>query len=263
MLIAVASGILFAVWQSFSQSFTQRIFEAWYSRRRKMIREKWRFVLQARSHCDSCQHTLPAYGLIPILGYFLVKRKCSHCSRSVPLYHPLIELCAFFAGFAAGFFHTSPAWISITLISYTLILLIMKTDFFHLLIPTEAIFGLLLLGLCETLFLRHAFTSLIGNIDVLFDLATAALWYLLFHLIRTLSRHQLGLADVRLILALGFLLGHPYSIFLPTLGAGLGVVFYILRKKSVLIYAPSVQKIPFGVFLGMGYLILRAIQAGN
>jgi len=278
MFMAILSGVLFAAWQSFSQSFTHRIFESWYSKRRKKIPEKWRFVLQTRSHCDSCQHTLPAYGLIPVLGYFLVKRKCSHCLRSVPSYHPIVEACAFVAGFAVGWMQVSPAWLSITLISYTLILLIVKTDFFHMLIPTEAILGLLVLGLTETLFLRHGFFPATGmayrdtiswwytlgsaNLDLLFDLGGAIIWYLLFHLIRTLSRHQMGLADVRLVLALGLLLGHPYSIFLPTLAAGLGIIFYFLRKKSVLIYAPSVQKIPFGVFLGMGYLILRAVQAG-
>ena len=47
------------------------------------------------------------------------------------------------------------------------------------------------------------------------------------------------MTSVRLVLALGFLLGHPYAIYLPGFAAALAIGFYLLRRRSILIYAPS------------------------
>ncbi|GAB4444516.1 MAG: hypothetical protein OHK0011_26550 [Turneriella sp.] len=92
------------------------------------------------------------------------------------------------------------------------------------------------------------------------DLAVAFVWYFLFHLLRVVSGYKLGLADVRLVLALGFLLGHPYALWLPGFAALLAIFFWLLRRYSVLIYAPSGEQIPFGVFLGVGYLLLNVAR---
>ena len=45
-----------------------------------------------RSRCDHCKKTVPWYGMIPILGYFLVKGKCIHCNKSISLRYPLFEV---------------------------------------------------------------------------------------------------------------------------------------------------------------------------
>ena len=89
------------------------------------------------------------------------------------------------------------------------------------------------------------------------DLAVAFVWYFLFHMLRILSGYKMGLADVRLVLGVGFLLGHPLALFLPGIAAFLAIGFYLVRRRSVLIYAPSETHIPFGVFLGLGYLLLN------
>ncbi|HNE19534.1 MAG TPA: hypothetical protein PLF85_07435, partial [Turneriella sp.] len=89
----------------------------------------------------------------------------------------------------------------------------------------------------------------------------AFVWYFLFHLLRVVSGYKLGLADVRLVLALGFLLGHPFALWLPGGAALLAIVFWLLRRYSVLVYAPSGEQIPFGVFLGVGYLLLNIARA--
>ena len=135
-----------------------------------------------------------------------------------------------------------------------------------LLIPTEAIFTLLVLGFIYLVVIRHPIWMVLKNgfapdIDLMLDLAVAFLWYAIFHLLRILSGYKMGAADVPLVLALGFLLGHPWAIFLPGLAAFLAIGFYLLRRRSILIYAPSEKQIPFGVFLGMGYLFLALVRA--
>lgn len=44
-----------------------------------------------RSQCDHCQQNIPAYALIPILGYLLTAGKCDQCSKRVDWRYPCLE----------------------------------------------------------------------------------------------------------------------------------------------------------------------------
>jgi len=49
-------------------------------------------VVRPPSHCPSCSAPVPTIGLIPVIGYFLVKMRCSNCGVRVSWVYPLIEL---------------------------------------------------------------------------------------------------------------------------------------------------------------------------
>lgn len=49
--------------------------------------EDW---IRARSHCDACGRPIPWSNLIPVLGYFLAKGRCS-CGEKISFFHPLTE----------------------------------------------------------------------------------------------------------------------------------------------------------------------------
>ena len=259
--VAGASALIFAVWHSFSDALAWRIWQAWYSPGRKKIHHKVSFVLGARSRCEYCAAPIPWYGLIPVAGYFLLRGRCHNCSRRISPRFPAFELFALVYGALLGSFLVSPGEFLTALIGYTLVWIIISNDYRSLLIPTEAILALFFVALANLLLVRYPRWFAMQNLSLGLDLAVAFVWYFLFHLLRVVSGYKLGLADVRLVLALGFLLGHPFALWLPGFAALLAIVFWLLRRYSVLIYAPSGEQIPFGVFLGTGYLLLNIARA--
>lgn len=259
-LAALATGTIFATWHSFSDALAWRIYTAWYSPRRKTITGKAGFLLGGNSRCEYCDARIPWYGLIPVIGFFLVNRRCFHCTRPLSWRFPAFEATAFAYGFVIGFRNSGPQVFAILLLAYVLVWIIITVDYRVLLIPTEAIWGLLVLGLFDILVFRHPQWYDFQSIDLALDLTVAFTWYAFFHLLRILSGYRMGLADVRLVLALGFLLGHPFALYLPGLAAGLAIIFYMLRRRSLLIYAPSETQIPFGVFLGTGFFLLSLVR---
>lgn len=260
IFMACAAGLFFAVWHSFCDALAWRIYEAFYSPRRKQVTEKYRFVLAGSSRCEACAAPVSAKGLVPVFGFFLVKGRCESCTRRISWRFPVFETLAFFYGFALGTKNLAPAEFSIAIVVYALLWVIIATDYRVLLIPTEAILGLLLTGLIAVVIIRHPLWFAFDSLDLGLDLAVAFVWYALFHLLRIASGYKMGLADVRLVLALGFLLGHPLALYLPGFAALLAIGFFLLRRYSVMVYAPSETQIPFGVFLGTGYLLLSVVR---
>lgn len=49
--------------------------------------EEW---IRSRSHCDACGQVIPWPYLIPVLGYFLAKGRCT-CGEKISPFHPLTE----------------------------------------------------------------------------------------------------------------------------------------------------------------------------
>lgn len=260
ILIPAGTGTLFVVWHSFADALAWRIYTAYYSPQRKSVVHKLSFILYQSSRCEACSAHVPWYGLIPVAGFFLLRGRCAACTRPISRRLPVFEALAFLYGFAIGTLNTGPADFAVILVAYLLLWIVINVDYRMLLIPTEAILGLLLLGIFNLLVVRYPQWFLFNNFDLALDLAVSFVWYFFFHLLRILSGYKMGLADVRLVLALGFLLGHPFAMYLPGFAAALAIVFYLLRRRSVLIYAPSETQIPFGVFLGTGYLLLYLVR---
>lgn len=261
VFMAVATAVIFTVWHSFADALAWRIYQAWYSPQRKKIADKFSFIFSPRSYCEHCGLAIGWYGLLPIVGFFLLKRRCGHCGRKISLRFPIFESLAFIYGAVLGYFLLTPGEFMTTLVAYALIWIVIYTDYRSLLIPTEVILLLLIVALVNLLLVRHPRWYELQDFALGLDLALAFIWYFIFHFLRIVSGYKMGLADVRLVLALGFLLGHPYALFLPSLAALLAIVFWFLRRYSVLIYAPSGKQIPFGVFLGASYLLLNAARA--
>lgn len=256
MLLPLATGFIFAFWHSFADSLAWRIFLAYYSPERKKVIDKTRFILKSRSQCEFCGAAVPWWGLIPVLGFFLVARRCAACTRQISWRFPIQEFLAFLFGVSVGLKLPGPLDFATILLVYLLLWIVITNDYRSLLIPTEAILALLALGLVRVASSAQNWQSL----DLALDLAVAFTWYFLFHLLRILSGYKMGLADVRLVLALGLLLGHPIALHLPAVASGLAIIFYLLRRNSILIYAPSEKEIPFGVFLSIAYLGLYFLR---
>src|SRR3989344_9580910 len=60
-----------------------------------LIVDRWAIaqtIWAGRSHCDSCKNQLRWWEMIPLLGYFIVKGKCSRCHKPVRYLYPVFEL---------------------------------------------------------------------------------------------------------------------------------------------------------------------------
>ena len=266
VFLAVSSGIFYAILISFAEALTQRILQAHYYKSRRQIKSKWRHILGGRSKCDHCEKKLNAVNLVPVFGYWLSGRKCDNCGNAIKARYWLSELAAFVYGTIVFWLYPDITY-ALTTGAYLVILhVIMRIDWEYMLIPTEAILTMLILGLLDLLnrFYGYTTTATLSS-DISLHLLISFSWFFLLHLIRILSRYRMGLADVRLTLALCFGLGYPLAVFLPTVASALGLVFYLLSRLKP---AAGLVKndrglktqVAFGVFLGLAFLLLRAFK---
>jgi leader peptidase (prepilin peptidase)/N-methyltransferase len=237
----------------------------------------------ARSFCDQCQTPLPWTALIPILGFFIQKRKCSSCEGKIPWSYPLIELFTGLVTLSIFSLFTLPnaeLFIS-SLQDYLGYLFPVLHEYFWPYTREEkliALFALLwvfysglLLSLIDLDFrilpnsillpgipinmglgylnpnvgLKASLIAGIGSLIILL-----AFCYLYF-LIR--KKEGLGMGDVKYIAFFGFLLG-PSGILstvliASVLGSITGVVLMITQRGNLSL------SLPFGPFLAFGGFI--------
>src|SRR5690349_4582207 len=49
-------------------------------------------VVRPRSFCPECERPIAWYDNIPILSYFLLRRRCRHCGKLIPLRYVIVEI---------------------------------------------------------------------------------------------------------------------------------------------------------------------------
>ncbi|MCU1275539.1 MAG: type 4 prepilin peptidase 1, partial [Bryobacterales bacterium] len=48
-------------------------------------------VVRPRSFCPECEHPIAWYDNVPILSYFLLRRRCRHCGKLIPARYLIVE----------------------------------------------------------------------------------------------------------------------------------------------------------------------------
>lgn len=144
-------------------------------------------IYSPRSHCDSCQTTLPMLLLIPIASYILCLGKCAYCRAKIPIYTVLIEiLCALLF---LSIFVRFPRSIFYYVLLFIILLFISTED-----LATKKVSTNCLLYLGGLLFFHNS--TLIGFIILCFII-------LLSIEVLDFQRYfkRIGLADIELILS--------------------------------------------------------------
>jgi len=49
-------------------------------------------IIYGRSYCDNCKKKLGWQELIPIISFFILKRKCKNCKAKISWQYPIVEL---------------------------------------------------------------------------------------------------------------------------------------------------------------------------
>lgn len=210
-------------------------------------------LIHPRSHCPGCGHRLRAWENVPLLGWMLLRGRCSACGMRIPLRYPVVELLTGLLSVAAIASHgITLAGLGALLFTWTLIALAF-IDLDTQLLPDDMTLPLLWLGLLFNL------GGVYAPIEAAVIGAAAgylALWsvYWLFRL--ATGREGMGYGDFKLLAAIGAWFGWqslPAVVVLASaVGAAVGIALILLRRHE------RGVPIPFGPYLaGAGLLALH------
>lgn len=192
-------------------------------------------IVAPRSFCPACRTPIAWYDNLPVLSYLLLGGKCRHCRTAISPRYPLVELLTG-ALFVA-------VWNRFGLDPMTLVFwammggLIVATfvDFDHMIIPDGVSIGGMVFGLAASALvpaLHGMETWSAALIRALVGLAAGAgsLWAVAIVGRWVFKKDAMGMGDVKLLGAIGALLGAPavlYTILMSSLAGtiiGLGLI---------------------------------------
>jgi len=218
---------------------------------------------KGRSKCPHCGHTLRWLELIPVLSFIVQGGKCRECKKRVSLQYPIAEiltgLVLLLVPFQLGFTFSALIW-TLALLVFIVISLV---DLRLHIIPDRLNVAIILIGLALFVFkyTGGAVESFLGTYALIFRFAGENLFAdtvlgiifggMLFGGIYYLSRGRaMGFGDVKLALAIGFLMGWPDAalafILSFIVGSIVGVILMATGKKGMK------SAIPFGPFMVFG-----------
>lgn len=224
--------------------------------------EKEESFLKGRSYCPHCKHVLSWQDLIPILSFFVLKRKCRYCQKPISWQYPLVEL---FTGlifvlvfnspphqiFGGGFnqftnFHLLTFIYYLAISSFLIVVFVY--DLKHSLIPDAIIYPAIFVVFLYRLLEIYEFGSFQSLISPLISAFSASLFFLAIVLV---SRGKwMGTGDIWLAFLMGLILGWPNILVALSLaffiGAIIGTGLIMGGRKTLK------SETPFGPFLVIG-----------
>ena len=205
-------------------------------------------ILTGRSECPKCSAQLKWYDLIPVFSYLYLRGNCRYCKAEISIIYPLVELTTGLSIVALFWINglTINPDIIYQLFIISLFLFLIFFDALYLILPDKIIFPAIVIAfLFDVIFRKPELFNLILS-GFLFGLA--------FGIIYVVSRGLwMGFGDVKLVFAIGLILGYPLGLFAiisATWVAALWGIVLVLLKKANLKTA-----LPFGSFLSATTII--------
>jgi leader peptidase (prepilin peptidase)/N-methyltransferase len=217
-------------------------------------------LIVPRSACPSCKTPIAAWHNVPLVSWLLLRGRCAHCGKSIPVRYPLVEgLTAVLS--AAVAWQLGFGWPALAALLFTWFLVALTfIDLDHQLLPDALTLPLLWGGLGVSLIAAHGGGGAVVPVELRSSLIGAMAGYVslwsVYHLFRLLTgKEGMGYGDFKLFAALGAWLG--WQLLLPVIliaalaGAVVGIALMSLRGHS------RATPIPFGPFLAAaGWLML-------
>lgn len=233
-------------------------------------------IVFPNSACPSCKNPIKPYDNIPILSWLFLGGKCRHCKNPISPRYPAVEALTGLL-FVLVFWQIGFNWfLPVALIFAASIVALIFIDAEHMILPDVINYPLLVFALIVRLTFAFAFgnqffTDLnffpatyfegyplwaITLISAVFGglIGGGSLWLLGEIWKRLRGVDAMGLGDVKMMFAVGALLGWRLTFLTMFLGSFTGAVAGVLviaRQKDKDFQA----QIPFGIFLGIGSLI--------
>ncbi|MEK7147698.1 MAG: prepilin peptidase [Patescibacteria group bacterium] len=213
--------------------------------------------LRGRSSCPHCGKQLHWWELLPVVGFFILKGRCSACSARISWQYPAVEILTGLI-FATIFNLEFSIFNKVILILvFCIYVVIVIYDIRHKIIPDSLVYSSIVLSLIVPLFIVHYSLA---------DWFAGPMLFLFFFAIWFLSKGKaMGFGDAKLALSVGLLLGITSSVSAIILafwiGAAFGLLLMFFRRITPLLsgYNKITMKseIPFAPFIVVGaYLAL-------
>ena len=198
-------------------------------------------IYKGRSHCDSCDRELKAWELIPILSYVLLGGRCKRCRKRIPVSNLLIELATSVLGTLAIIMYG----LTVQGIAFSIITCILTeiaiVDYKTMEISDLASLMIAVIGIALMIYDESYIPSLIGMVCV-------SLPFLVLALLKTM-----GFGDVKLMAAVGLLLGYKGVLLAAFFGIVIGsVAAAVMKIKNTKGWK---SEIAFGPYLCVGTYI--------
>ena len=233
-------------------------------------------IVFPNSACPKCKEAIKPYDNIPIFSWLILRGKCRNCKNPISPRYPAVELLTALL-FVVVFWQIGfNAFLPVSLIFTASIVALIFIDAENMILPNVITYPLLvfalLVRLIFPLFLNTSYFSDLTVFPInqmagyplwLVSLAGAilgglvgggSLWLVGEIWKRLRGVDAMGLGDVKMMFAVGALLGWRLTLLTIFIGAFTGAVvgvFMISRQKEKDFQA----QIPFGIFLGTGAII--------
>jgi leader peptidase (prepilin peptidase)/N-methyltransferase len=201
-------------------------------------------LVRPRSRCPACGHTISVLENIPIIGWLVLRGKCSACHTAISARYPLVEaLCGALTALAALHFGFGWNALGAFLFIWSLIALSF-IDFDTTYLPDAITLPLLWCGLLLNLGSTYVDLSsaVIGAMA-----GYLSLWLVYWGFRLFTGKEGMGYGDFKLLAALGAWLGWqmlPLIVLLSSvIGAIVGIALVVLAKRG------REVPIPFGPYL--------------
>ena len=218
-------------------------------------------IINDRSRCLRCKHTLNWQDLIPVLSFIFLKGKCRYCNNKISWQYPLVEIgtgILFVIVFSIQYSVFSIFHLLFLFYITAVLIVIFAYDLKHYIIPDKVIYPAIIITTIFRLFSEFIVDSNIQysifNIQYSNFIFAAFIASFFFYSIIILTKGKgMGGGDVKLAFLMGLLLGWPVillSIFLSFIfGSIIGIYLILIGKKKM------GGMIPFGPFLIIGTFI--------
>lgn len=210
-------------------------------------------TLSGRSHCDTCQHQLAAWQVIPGISYLILKGKCRYCSSKIGVQAPLFEVLTgvLFVMSAVLLQLTPETIVSLTMIS--LLLIIGVSDTKYQIIPNKVLLPFFALALIERYLIPQ-------NEYWWYPFAGFLVGFLPLFLLTEVKGQAMGGGDIKLFAIIGIFIG-PFQVIAVLFVASVVALIYYLGM--ILMRRQSSKFIPFGPFIGIGTLLVYQYSTGQ
>lgn len=233
-------------------------------------------IVFPNSACPSCKNSIKPYDNIPILSWIILGGRCRNCKEKISPRYPAVELLTALVFLVVYHQIGFNAFLPVCLVFAASVVALIFIDAEHMILPNVITYPLLVFALL----VRFVFPFIFGA-EYFSDLAAfplnrledypvwlvsvlgavlgglaggGFLWLVgaIWKMLRGVD--AMGLGDVKMMFAVGALLGWRLTILSIFLGAFSGAiigVFVIARQKD----KDMQTQIPFGIFLGIGSML--------
>lgn len=233
-------------------------------------------IVFPNSACPKCGNAIKAYDNIPILSWLMLGGKCRNCKAPISARYPAVELLTALLFVLVYWQVGFGAFLPVSLVFVTTMVALVFIDSEHMILPNVITYPLLGFALLVRLIFPSFFAgTYIADLNswpvsefatlnpILRSLLGAFigaivgggfLWIVGEAWKRLRGVEAMGLGDVKMMAAVGALLGWRLTFLGTFLGAFTGAVigvFLIARQKD----RDFQTQVPFGIFLGIGSII--------